>query len=99
VVCALAGSGILHDDFRAEMLVASAVGGLDEKGLMRAHGGSLCAATTTAAGSPCCSARCGASPEIRGEPPRWPECASESFECPWIAGRLRGNLRLGRRRE
>jgi hypothetical protein len=39
VVCRLAGKPFSYDDFRAEMLVASGKsGGLDEKGLMRAHG-------------------------------------------------------------
>jgi hypothetical protein len=39
VVCRLAGKPFSYDDFRAEMLVASgASGGLDERGLMRAHG-------------------------------------------------------------
>jgi len=39
VVCRLAGKPFSYDDFRAEMLVATgASGGLDEQGLMRAHG-------------------------------------------------------------
>jgi hypothetical protein len=39
VVCRLAGKPFSYDDFRAEMLVASgASGGLDEQGLIRAHG-------------------------------------------------------------
>ena len=39
VVCRLAGKPFSYDDFRAEMLVATgASGGLDEEGLMRAHG-------------------------------------------------------------
>jgi hypothetical protein len=39
VVCRLAGKPFAYDDFRAEMLVATgASGGLDEQGLMRAHG-------------------------------------------------------------
>jgi hypothetical protein len=39
VICRLAGKPFSYDDFRAEMLVASgASGGLDERGLMRAHG-------------------------------------------------------------
>jgi hypothetical protein len=39
VVCRLAGKPFSYDDFRAEMLVATgASGGLDEHGLMRAHG-------------------------------------------------------------
>lgn len=39
VVCRLAGKPFGYDDFRAEMLVATgASGGLDERGLMRAHG-------------------------------------------------------------
>ena len=39
VVCRLAGKPFSYDDFRAEMLVASGKSdGLDEKGLMRAHG-------------------------------------------------------------
>jgi hypothetical protein len=39
VVCRLAGKPFSYDDFRAEMLVASgASNGLDEQGLMRAHG-------------------------------------------------------------
>jgi hypothetical protein len=39
VVCRLAGKPFSYDDFRAEMLLATgASGGLDEQGLMRAHG-------------------------------------------------------------
>jgi len=39
VVCRIAGKPFSYDDFRAEMLVATgASGGLDEQGLMRAHG-------------------------------------------------------------
>jgi hypothetical protein len=39
VICRLAGKPFSYDDFRAEMLVATgASGGLDEQGLMRAHG-------------------------------------------------------------
>jgi hypothetical protein len=39
VVCRLAGKPFSYDDFRAEMVVATgASGGLDEQGLMRAHG-------------------------------------------------------------
>ncbi len=39
VVCRLAGKPFSYDDFRAEMLVATgALGGLDEQGLIRAHG-------------------------------------------------------------
>ncbi len=39
VVCRLAGKPFAYDDFRAEMLVATgASGGLDEQGLIRAHG-------------------------------------------------------------
>jgi hypothetical protein len=39
VVCRLAGKPFSYDDFRAEMLVATgASGGLDEEGLIRAHG-------------------------------------------------------------
>jgi hypothetical protein len=39
VVCRLAGKPFSYDDFRSEMLVATgASGGLDEQGLMRAHG-------------------------------------------------------------
>jgi hypothetical protein len=39
VVCRLAGKPFVYDDFRAEMLVATGAShGLDEQGLMRAHG-------------------------------------------------------------
>jgi hypothetical protein len=39
VVCRLAGKPFSYDDFRTEMLVATgASGGLDEQGLIRAHG-------------------------------------------------------------
>jgi hypothetical protein len=39
VVCRLAGKPFAYDDFRAEMLVATGTsGGLDEQGLIRAHG-------------------------------------------------------------
>ena len=39
VVCRLAGKSFAYDDFRAEALVMTgAAGGLDEQGLMRAHG-------------------------------------------------------------
>ena len=39
VVCRLAGKPFAYDDFRAEMLVATGASrGLDEQGLMRAHG-------------------------------------------------------------
>jgi hypothetical protein len=39
VVCRLAGKPFVYDDFRTEMLVATgASGGLDEDGLIRAHG-------------------------------------------------------------
>jgi hypothetical protein len=39
VVCRLAGKPFSYDDFRAEMLVATGAShGLDEQGLMRAHG-------------------------------------------------------------
>jgi len=39
VVCRLAGKSFSYDDFRAEMLVATGASrGLDEQGLMRAHG-------------------------------------------------------------
>jgi hypothetical protein len=39
VACRLAGKPFVYDDFRAEMLVATgASGGLDEQGLIRAHG-------------------------------------------------------------
>lgn len=39
VVCRLAGKPFAYDDFRAEMLVATGAShGLDERGLMRAHG-------------------------------------------------------------
>jgi len=39
VVCRIAGKPFSYDDFRAEMLVATgASGGLDEQGLMGAHG-------------------------------------------------------------
>ena len=39
IVCRLAGKPFVYDDFRAEMLVATGAShGLDEQGLMRAHG-------------------------------------------------------------
>lgn len=39
VVCRLAGKPFAYDDFRAEMLIATGAShGLDEQGLMRAHG-------------------------------------------------------------
>ena len=62
VVCRLAGKPFSYDDFRAEMLVATgASGGLDEQGLMRAHGltyvrndprGGIASLFRTIAGSP-----------------------------------------------
>ena len=95
VVCRLAGKPFSYDDFRAEMLVASGAShGLDEKGLMRAHGlthvrnddrGGIAVLFRSLAGPALKSA---ANRRARGRTP-----ATESVECPWIAGRLRGNVR------